>query len=227
MPPKFPLQILLEDNHLLAVIKPAGLATMGVAAGETSVLTVARQYVKVRYAKPGNVYLGVVSRLDEPVSGVLLFARTSKAAARLSEQFRHRSVEKTYWAIVDGDGLPPSGRWEDVMAKDEPRKRMHRVGHDNADGAKAVLEFRQLRRLSVGWLVEISPETGRKHQIRVQFAERGWPVLGDKKYGSKRNFPTGIALHSRRLAFDHPISKARIELVAPVPPCWKKYGVSE
>jgi 23S rRNA pseudouridine1911/1915/1917 synthase len=227
MLPNPPLQILLEDNHLLAVVKPAGLATMGVAAGETSVLSVARQYLKLRYAKPGNVYLGVVSRLDAPVSGVLLFARTSKAAARLSEQFRHRSVEKTYWAIVDGDALPPGARWEDSLAKDEPRKRMHRVGPQDASGVKAVLEFRRLRRLSVGWLVEILPETGRKHQIRGQFAERGWPVLGDVKYGAKRGFPTGIALHSRRLAFDHPISKARIELVAPVPSSWKKYGVPD
>jgi 23S rRNA pseudouridine1911/1915/1917 synthase len=225
MPLNPPLQILLEDNHLLAVVKPAGLATMGVAAGESSVLACARQYVKLRYGKPGNVYLGVVSRLDEPVSGVLLFARTSKAAARLSEQFRHRSVEKTYWGIVEADDLPASGRWEDVLAKDEPRRRMHRVGPEHEAGLHAVLEYRRLRRLSVGWLVEILPETGRKHQIRVQFAERGWPVLGDKKYGAKRSFPTGIALHSRHLAFDHPISKERIELVAPVPSAWHKYGV--
>jgi 23S rRNA pseudouridine1911/1915/1917 synthase len=227
MTPNLPVQVLLEDNHLLAVVKPAGLATMGVAAGEASAWSIAREYVKLRYAKPGNVYLGVVSRLDEPVSGVLLFARTSKAAARLSEQFRHRSVEKTYWAIVEGDDLPAGGRWEDILAKDEPRRRMHRVGLDHAGGLKAALEFRRLRRSSNGWLVEISPETGRKHQIRVQFAERGWPMLGDKKYGSKRSFPVGIALHSRRLAFDHPISKSRIELVAPVPGSWKKYGMDE
>ncbi len=227
MSPEPPFQILLEDNHLLAVVKPAGLATMGVAEGEASVLALARQYVKLRYDKPGNVYLGVVSRLDEPVSGVLLFARTSKAAARLSEQFRSRSVEKTYWAVVEGDGLPAAGRWEDLLAKDEPRRRMHRVGPDHADGQTAVLEFRRLRRLSAGWLVEILPETGRKHQIRVQFAERGWPVLGDAKYGAQRKFPNGIALHSRRLAFDHPISKQRIDLVAPVPDAWHKYGVVE
>ena len=135
MSPEPPFPILLEDNHLLAVVKPAGLATMGVAEGETSVLALARQYVKLRYDKPGNVYLGVVSRLDEPVSGVLLFARTSKAAARLSEQFRSRSVEKTYWAVVEGDGLPAAGRWEDLLAKDEPRRRMHRVGPDHAGRA--------------------------------------------------------------------------------------------
>ena len=122
MPPNSPFEILLEDNHLLAVNKPAGMATMGVAAGQASVLAAARQYIKHRYAKPGNVYLGVVSRLDEPVSGVLLFARTSKAAARLSEQFRSRSVEKTYWAIVDGENFPLAGTWEDFLLKDEPRR---------------------------------------------------------------------------------------------------------
>jgi 23S rRNA pseudouridine1911/1915/1917 synthase len=158
---------------------------------------------------------------------VLLFARTSKAAARLSEQFRSRSVEKTYWAVVEGDGLPAAGRWEDLLAKDEPRRRMQRVGPDHVEGQSAVLEFRRLRRLSVGWLVEISPETGRKHQIRVQFAERGWPVLGDAKYGAQRKFPSGIALHSRRLAFDHPISKQRVELVAPAPNAWHEYGLVE
>ncbi|HEX3997439.1 MAG TPA: RluA family pseudouridine synthase [Pirellulales bacterium] len=226
MPPDPALQILLEDNHLLVVNKPAGMATMGVAAGEPSVLASARQYIKHRYAKPGNVYLGVVSRLDAPVSGVLLFARTSKAAARLSEQFRSRSVEKTYWAIVDGDNFPPTGQLEDRLVKDEPQRRMRRVDPDDSDGLSATLEFRRLRRLSAGWLVEIVPHTGRKHQIRVQFADRGWPILGDAKYGSTLRFPAGIALHSRRLAFDHPISKKRIELTAAVPAAWTKYGVA-
>jgi 23S rRNA pseudouridine1911/1915/1917 synthase len=227
MMPNPPLQILLEDNHLLAIDKLAGVATMGVAAGQPSVVNCAREYLKLRYSKPGNVYLGVVSRLDGPVSGVLLFARTSKAAARLSEQFRHRSVEKTYWAIVEGGDLPAAGRWEDSLAKDEPRRRMRRIGSQEAGGLPAVLEFRRLRRLSLGWLVEVLPETGRKHQIRVQFAERGWPVVGDAKYGAQRSFPSGIALHSRRLAFDHPISKERIELLAPPPDPWMKLGITD
>ncbi len=225
MPTDPPLEILLEDNHLLAVNKPAGIATMGASAGETSVVNWARQYIKRRYSKPGNVYLGVVSRLDAPVSGVLLLARTSKAAARLSEQFRSRSVEKTYWGIVAGKDLPRSARWEDFLLKDESQHRMRRVAADAAGAAAAVLEFRQLKQLSACWLVEIAPETGRKHQIRVQFAERGWPILGDKKYGSRQPFSSGIALHSRRLAFDHPISKKRIELVARLPDAWKKFGI--
>lgn len=223
------LEILLEDNHLFAVNKPAGMATMGLAAGEPTVLNAARQYIKHRYAKPGNVYLGVVSRLDAPVSGVLLFARTSKAAARLSEQFRGRSVEKTYWGIVEGEiALPPAGQWKDFLIKDEPRQRM-RIAREGEPGAQpAALEFRRLKRLAAGWLVEVMPETGRKHQIRVQFAARGWPILGDGKYGSTQGSAKkflGIALHSRRLVFEHPVSRERIELIAAPPAVWKEWGI--
>jgi 23S rRNA pseudouridine1911/1915/1917 synthase len=221
-----PLEVLFEDNHLLAVNKPAGIATMGVAADEPSVLGVARQYIKRRYAKPGNVYLGVVSRLDALVSGVLLFARTSKAAARLNEQFRSRTVEKTYWAVVEGN-VPPAGRLEDSLIKDDQRQKIRIGAKDENGGMMAVLQFRRLQQVGDGWQVEIVPETGRKHQIRVQFAERGWPILGDKKYGSSRKFSSGIALHSRRLAFDHPISKKRMDVVAALPPAWRKFGIDE
>jgi 23S rRNA pseudouridine1911/1915/1917 synthase len=231
-----PLEILYEDNHVLAVLKPAGIPTMGVEASRASMLTVARQYIKDRYAKPGNVYLGVVSRLDEPVSGVLLLARTSKAAARLSEQFRSRSVEKVYWAIVDGplamagpyaptSPLAPSGQWTDFVLKDEGIRRMRRVGRNQPGAQEARLDYRLLEQLPLGSLVEVVLKTGRKHQIRVQFGDRGWPILGDRRYGATRSFPFGIALHARRLAFDHPISKQRIELVAAVPPAWRQFGV--
>jgi 23S rRNA pseudouridine1911/1915/1917 synthase len=220
-------QILYEDNHLLALVKPAGLATMGVAAGRPSLLMHARQYLKTRYAKPGNVYLGVVSRLDEPVSGVVLFARTSKAAARLSEQFRSRSVEKTYWAIVEGRVEPPAGQWIDFLAKDERRQRMKRVGQNSAAAREARLAYRVLKRLPEGTWVEVLPETGRKHQIRVQFASRGFPILGDRKYQGTRPFLVGIALHARRLAFDHPVSKDRIELAAPVSEAWRHIGACD
>lgn len=232
-----PLHILYEDNHLLAVLKPAGLATMGVVADQPSVVTLARQYIKERYAKPGNVYLGVVSRLDEPVSGVLLLARTSKAAARLSAQFRGRSVEKIYWAIVEGAILPPAGLWHDWLLKDEQARRMRRVARQSAGRSKpgggpatpqeARLEYRLLQRLSAGSLVEVLLETGRKHQIRVQFAERGWPVLGDRRYGAAGSFSAGIALHSRRLVFDHPVTKQRIELTAQLPRSWRQFGLRE
>jgi 23S rRNA pseudouridine1911/1915/1917 synthase len=232
-----PLRILYEDNHLLAVLKPAGLATMGVAADQPSVVTLARQYIKERYSKPGNVYLGVVSRLDEPVSGVLLLARTSKAAARLSVQFRGRSVEKSYWAVVEGSIQPPVGNWHDWLAKDEQARRMRRVARLSAGRPKpgagpsapqeARLEYRLLQRLSANSLVEVMLETGRKHQIRVQFAERGWPILGDRRYGAAELFSVGIALHARRLVFDHPVTKQRIELLAPLPRSWRRFGIRE
>ncbi|HEV2968453.1 MAG TPA: RluA family pseudouridine synthase [Pirellulales bacterium] len=221
------LQILFEDNHLLAVVKPAGLATMGVGAGKMSLLTLAKQYIKARYRKPGNVYLGVVSRIDEPVSGVVVFARTSKAAARLSRQFHNRAVEKVYWAIIDGKISPPSDEWVDFIAKNESLRRMIRVGSNVPGAQEARLAYRLLREVPNGSLIEVRPETGRKHQIRVQFSSRGFPILGDQKYGSQEPFTSGIALHARRLAFDHPISKDRIEFTAPVPAAWHNSGISE
>jgi 23S rRNA pseudouridine1911/1915/1917 synthase len=188
-------------------------------------LSLAKQYVKRRYRKPGNVYLGVVSRIDEPVSGVVLFARTSKAAARLSEQFRSRSVEKAYWAIIEGRLEPPSGEWVDFLVKDEARRRMVRT-HAGAAGAReARLAYRVVQPAADDWLVEIQPETGRKHQIRLQLSAHGYPILGDRKYGSRQSFPEGIALHARSLAFDHPVSKERMELTAPVPESWRRWGI--
>jgi 23S rRNA pseudouridine1911/1915/1917 synthase len=220
------LEILYEDNHLLALAKPAGLATMGVSAGKASLLTLAKQYLKDRYVKPGNVYLGVVSRVDAAVSGIVLFARTSKAAARLSEQFRSRSVEKVYWAIVESRVVPPSGEWVDWMAKDDAQHRMVRANPGAAGAQEARLSYRMLRPAGEGLLVEVRPETGRKHQIRLQFAARGYPIVGDKKYGSRRPFPIGIALHAHELAFDHPTTKRRISLIAPVPATWGRFGLN-
>jgi 23S rRNA pseudouridine1911/1915/1917 synthase len=220
------LDIIYEDNHLLALNKPAGLATMGVGAGKASLLTHAKQYIKDRYRKPGNVYLGVVSRVDSMVSGIVLFARTSKAAARLSEQFRTRSVEKVYWAVVEGRVDPPSGEWVDWMAKDEEHHRMVRASRGDRGAQEARLWHRVLKLAGDDVLVEVRPETGRKHQIRLQFAARGSPILGDKKYGSHSAFPAGIALHARELAFDHPITKRRVVLIAPAPPAWDRFGLS-
>jgi len=221
-----PLKILYEDNHLLAVAKPVGLATMGVAEGTPSLLAIAKEYVKQRYHKPGNVYLGAMSRLDAPVSGVVLFARTSKAAARLTEQFRTRAVQKVYLAIVAGEP-PPVGECADWLAKDERHRRMHIARAGGAGTQEARLGFRRLSRLSQGWLLEVVLETGRKHQIRLQLGSRGWPVLGDRKYGSRERFPLGIALHARRLTFSHPSRGEPISLVAPLPPAWARFGVPE
>ncbi len=220
-----PLTILYEDNHLLAVVKPPGLPTMGVAAGKPSLVSISKQYIKRRYRKPGNVYLGVVSRIDEPVSGVVLFARTSKAAARLSEQFRSRSVEKVYWALVEKRPDPPSGQWVDFIAKDEQQRRMVCARRGEPGAQEARLVYRAMRPAADDWLIEIHLETGRKHQIRCQFSVHRHPIVGDRRYGSKRSFPEGIALHARSLAFDHPISHQRIELTVPVPPAWRRWRI--
>ena len=225
--PERSLQILFEDNHLLVINKPAGLPTMGVAADRDSLLVRAKEYVKRRYNKPGNVYLGAMSRLDAPVSGVLLFARTSKAAARLTEQFKSRTVDKLYWALVAGDVRPAADRLVDFVRADERHRRMHRAAATEPGAQEARLTYRRLADYSASTLLEVELETGRKHQIRLQLSERGWAILGDQKYGSRRPFAAGIALHSRRLAFTHPTRDERIELLAPLPTAWLKYGVRD
>jgi len=221
------MPVIFEDNHLLVVNKPAMLPTKGVAEGLASVLTVAKQYIREKYNKPGNVYLGVVSRLDAPVTGVLLIARTSKAAARLTEQFREHTVRKTYWAVVEGEPTQSSGERVDWMRKDERHRRMH-VCHENAAGAKqARLSYVTLRTSSRHSLLQVKLHTGRKHQIRVQLAAMGNAVVGDRKYRGEviPELRTGIALHSRQLIFNHPISKEELTFDAPPPVEWRALGI--
>jgi len=218
---------LYEDKHLLAVLKPPGVATMGLAPGRLSLLTMARQYIKTRYGKPGKVYLGVVSRLDVPVSGVVLFARTSKAAKRLTEQFRQRTARKSYWAIVEGRVRPKAGEYVDWLVR-AGRGQTTRVVGQSQDKAKlARLIYRRLKATSGVSLLEIDLETGRKHQIRAQLAHRGHPIIGDRRYGSRRCFPAGIALHARRLVVSHPTTGEAVEIVAPTPPAWCRFGIRD
>ena len=225
--PRLKLCILYEDNHLLAVVKPAGLATMGVSGHEHSLLTIAKDYIKRRYNKPGNVYLGVMSRLDAPATGVVLFARTSKAAARLTEQFRTHAVDKVYWAIVEGTLEPTAGSFTDYLGKDEQHRRMRIVGAGLPGAKLAKLTYRKLSDIQGQSLVEIALKTGRKHQIRLQFAHHGHPLLGDRKYGGRQSFPSGIALHARRLAVAHPIKGKQIVFEAPLPDAWYRWGVRQ
>lgn len=225
--PTSKLQIIYEDNHLLAVVKPAGMATMGVSDDKPSVLSLAKDYIKRRYNKPGNVYLGVMSRLDAPVSGVVLFARTSKSAARLTEQFRTHAVEKTYWAVVEGILDPAVGSYADYLGKDEQRQRMQIVGATLQGAKLANLTYRRMTSVRGQSLVEIALMTGRKHQIRLQFAHHGHPIIGDRKYGSQRSFPSGIALYARRLVITHPIKGDRILLETSLPDAWYRWGVRE
>ncbi len=225
-PPGLPISVLFEDNHLLVVNKPAGIATMGVTEEEPSVAKLAKEYLKQKYSKPGNVYLGVVSRIDALVSGVLVFARTSKAAARLSEQFRERETSKIYWAVVER--LPRSSSQELVhwLRKDERLQRMVVTAANAPNSQKAELHYRPLQKLSAGELLEVELLTGRKHQIRLQLSTVGAPILGDRKYGSEKNFPHGIALHARRLTIAHPVKKGPLELVAPLPAAWSKLKIT-
>jgi len=217
--------ILWEDNHLLAVVKPPGLATMGVPEDRDSLLKLAKQYIKKKYAKPFNVYLGVVSRLDAPVTGVVLLARTSKAARRLSEQFRTRAVEKIYWALVADAPTPRAAECVDWLRKHERHRKVLIADRDEPGAQQACLHYQTLRTTRNVCLLEVRLDTGRKHQIRVQLAARGLPILGDRKYGSAAPFAAGIALHARRLTFTHPVRKNRVTLAAPVPNSWQRYGV--
>jgi 23S rRNA pseudouridine1911/1915/1917 synthase len=222
------LEVLFEDNHCLAVVKPAPLLTQGVPPGIPTLESLAKEYLKEKYAKRGNVYLGIPHRLDRPVSGVVLFARNTKAAQRLAEQFQKHQVVKTYWAAVEGHVESEQGRWEDWLLKIPEEARSKRVSAETNGARHAVLQYRRLIPGPGITLLEIRPETGRMHQIRIQAAERGWPVQGDVLYGSKLPFgpPASlprervIALHARSLTFLHPIRFEPITVVSPLPEYW-------
>lgn len=233
------LTILYEDNHLLVLNKPVLTATMGLPAGEVSLHSAAKEYLAEKYQKPGNVYLGVVSRLDLVVSGAVVFARTSKAAERLNEQFRTHTVEKIYHAVVEGNP-PPSGTLRDWIAEDgHGRKsfitkiganaddskvgRFRRENVTNGPPKEGILHFKRLARIGRYALLEVKLETGRKHQIRLQLSHAGYPILGDRKYGSDVVLARGIALHARRLAFDHPTTRERLDFVAEYPDFWQEW----
>lgn len=220
-----PFNVLYEDNHLLVVNKPAGLPTMGTPSGHPTLLTLAKEYVKDRYQKPGNVYLGVVSRLDAPVTGVVLLARTSKAASRLTEQFRAHTVEKTYWAMIEGVLDPLEGRLTDWLRHDDHHRRVNIVGSTMPGAQEARLCYRVLKTMKKYSLLEVQLETGRKHQIRVQLSHAGYPIVGDRKYGNRTLFSAGIALHSRRLVVSHPTTAVRLEFEAPLPDSWRQFGI--
>lgn len=219
------LEILYEDNHLLVVNKPPLLPTMGVAAGKPSVLSIAKQLIKTRDKKPGNVYLGVVSRLDAPVSGALLIAKTSKAASRMSDQFRNRDIEKVYQAIVEGLPDPAERTLQHFLRKDERHRRVHVTQKDIETAQEARLQFAVEHELPAkrASLVRIRLETGRKHQIRVQLSAIGHPIVGDRKYNASLLFSEGIALHSYLLKFEHPVRKDSLEIRCELPKTWNSW----
>jgi 23S rRNA pseudouridine1911/1915/1917 synthase len=214
-------EILYEDNHCLAVVKSAGFLSTHFQGTEETLDRAVKRYLKEKCHKPGKVYLGTVHRLDRPVSGVLLFARTSKAAARLAQQFREGTIDKVYWAVVEGEMTSPAGTLEDWLKKDQSAGRVEIVEPRTPGARQAVLHF--ARRGSHGGLtwLEIRPQTGRTHQLRVQLAHHGLPIYGDAKYGSSYTFGRAIALHARSLTFLHPVRYEPITLTAELPRGWK------
>jgi len=227
-----PLIILFDDKDCLAVAKPAPLLTQG-PPGIPTLESQVKEYIKEKYHKPGNVYLGIPHRLDRPVSGVVLFARNSKAAQRLAEQFEHRQVTKVYWGLVEGAVEPAEGVWRDWLRKIKEEARSEIVAEGTEDARLAEMAYRRLKRTPEGDMLEFLPQTGRMHQIRLQTAARGWPIRGDVLYGSKLPFgPDGplprdriIALHARSLTFLHPIRYEAITVTAPLPAEWQKLGL--
>ncbi len=211
------IPVLYEDNHLLVVNKPSGMLVQGDATGDVNLLAMAKQYLKEKYNKPGNVYLGLVHRLDRPVSGVLVLARTSKAAARLSEQIRHRLTGKRYLALVEGP-VPKEGRMEDAIVRKGRKAWIDRAGK------KAVLEYR-LNKVSSREIQEVTIDlqTGRHHQIRLQFSHRGWHILGDHRYGSSYKAPEGkIALHCQAMHIEHPVGNRGMTFYSDPEVWWQK-----
>ncbi len=217
------LEVLFEDNHLLVVNKPPGIATQGAEAGIPSVVNLAKEYLRTKYNKPGNAYIGVVSRLDAVVSGVVVLAKTSKAAERLNEQFRQRSAQKIYKALIEGGPREEYFELLDWLKPAETRKGSDIARPGERDAVEAKLKGRVLRRNSGLALLEIDLQTGRKHQIRVQLASRGWPVLGDGLYGSKKLFRPGIALHAHSLTITHPTTKELLTFDATIPVAWNPF----
>ena len=212
------LQVLFEDNHIIIVNKRSGDITQGDKTGDKPLSDVVKNYIKTKFNKPGNVYLGVVHRLDRPTSGVIIFARTSKALERLNKMLRDKKINKTYWAIVKGCPKKEKDTLINFLKKN-PKNNKSSVYQNEISGSKrAVLHYQVIQKLDNYSLLEIDLETGRHHQIRTQLSAIGFPIKGDLKYGFNRSNKDGsIHLHARKIEFIHPVSKEQISLIAPTP----------
>lgn len=213
------LNIIYEDNHLLVVLKPSGVLSQADSTNDLDMLTLLKDYLKEKYHKPGNVYLGLVHRLDRMTSGIMVFAKTSKCASRLSEQIRNHQFTKKYYALVQGS-IPNCGILENYLIKDEKKVKSYVVTKEL--GKFASLEYRKIKENEGNSLVSILLHTGRHHQIRVQFANFGHPLIGDALYGSKSS--CDLMLHAYYLSFMHPVTKENLVFEAlPQEKKWKKY----
>lgn len=212
------MTVVYEDNHLIIVNKTASEIVQGDKTGDTPLSESVKLYLKEKYAKPGNVFLGVTHRLDRPVSGLVVFAKTSKALARLNEMFRKSEVKKTYWAIVKQKPPQEEGELTHYLTRNEQQNKSYAYDQEKPGSKKAVMHYRLIARSENYYLLEVDLKTGRHHQIRCQLAKMGCPIKGDLKYGFARSNPDGsICLHARRVRFVHPVSKEEIDVTAPLP----------
>lgn len=221
------LDILYEDNHIIAVNKTGSDIVQGDKTGDTTLSDMVKAYIKKKYNKPGDVFLGVVHRLDRPVSGVVLFARTSKALSRMNKMFQDKEVKKTYWAIVGELPEQDEAQLRHFILKNSEKNKSYAFPKMRSGAKEAILDYRLISGLKNYYLLEVDLHTGRHHQIRCQLAKIGCPIKGDLKYGfSRSNKDGGISLHARKVAFIHPVKKEPIEIIAPTPdyePLWNEF----
>jgi len=212
------LDILFEDNHLIAINKPAGMLVQIDNTGDKALEDIVKEYIRVKYDKPGDVFLGVTHRIDRPVSGIVLFAKTTKALTRINEMFKINKIKKTYWAIVKNRPAEPKATLEHYIFRDTKRNVSRASEKEIPNSKKAILSYSLVSSSENYHLLEIDLKTGRHHQIRCQLAKIGCPIKGDLKYGFARSNPdAGISLHSRQMVFEHPVKKEIITIIAPTP----------
>ena len=220
------MTVLYEDNHIIIVNKEVGEIVQGDKTGDKPLSEIVKEYLKEKYNKPGNVFCGVIHRLDRPTSGIVMFAKTSKALSRLNEMFRNDEVTKTYWALVKNMPKKSEDTLVHYLVKNERTNKSAAFDFEKKGTKKSILHYKLVSKSDNYYLLEIDLETGRHHQIRSQLSKIGSPIKGDLKYGADRSNPDGgISLHARSISFVHPVSKVKIEIIAPVPEdkLWKSF----